>query len=231
MKWRHTFQVRITGVLALLLLIVIGVVYFAVKAATNHAVENQAQVQLQTGTRVFERLLELRGRRLRYGVDWLVVDAQFRQAVISGDSQQILEALRQHGTGTRGSELFVLGAEGTVIASTLGAIAEHEHFPYDRALRMALRQNKSMLIVALKGQPYLLVQGQVLTPMHMNRVVMAFRMDDLFASELRSMSNLEVSFLTLQDGRAGSCSALSRTFSGRPSSPPCATRPGARCHS
>ncbi|WP_097134924.1 MULTISPECIES: bifunctional diguanylate cyclase/phosphodiesterase [unclassified Pseudomonas] len=203
MKWRHTFQVRITGVLALLLLIVIGVVYFAVKAATNHAVENQAQVQLQTGTRVFERLLELRGRRLRYGVDWLVVDSQFREAVISGDSRAILEALRQHGTGTRGSELFVLGAEGTVIASTLGAIAEREHFPYDRALRTALRQNKSMLIVALKGQPYLLVQGQVLTPMHMNRVVMAFRMDDLFASELRSMSNLEVSFLTLQDGRAG----------------------------
>ena len=55
MKWRRTFQARIVGVLALLLLVLIGAVYFAVKTATTHAVEKQAQLQLKIGTRVFGR--------------------------------------------------------------------------------------------------------------------------------------------------------------------------------
>jgi len=203
MNWRHTFQARITGVLALLLLVLVGTVYFAVQSATTHAVENQAQAQMKTGTQVFERLLELRGRRLQYGADWLAVDSEFIEAVASGDSGQILDALRQHGTGIHGSELFVLGLDGAVMASTLAAIPPGEPFPYDPALRQARRNNQGMLIVALKGQPYLLVQRPVLAPLPIARVVMGFRMDDRFARELRSMSNLEVSFLTLHEGQAG----------------------------
>lgn len=33
MKWRHTFQTRIAGVLALLLLVVVAATYFSVKTA------------------------------------------------------------------------------------------------------------------------------------------------------------------------------------------------------
>jgi len=64
-------------VLALLLLLVVAATYFAVKAATSRAMENQARVQLKTGTQVFERLLDLRGRRLQYGLDWLTADGSF----------------------------------------------------------------------------------------------------------------------------------------------------------
>src|SRR5471032_3425125 len=92
MKWRHTFQTRIAGVLALLLLVVVAATYFAVKAATTRAVENQAQVQLETGSQVFERLLDLRGRRLQYGLNWLTADLPFRQAVAEGDPAEILAA-------------------------------------------------------------------------------------------------------------------------------------------
>ncbi|WP_200813826.1 hypothetical protein, partial [Mycobacterium avium] len=96
MRWRHTFQTRIAGVLALLLLVVVAAVYFAVKTATNRAVENQAQVQLETGSQVFERLLDLRGRRLQYGLNWLTADLPFRQAVAEGEPAAILAALRRH---------------------------------------------------------------------------------------------------------------------------------------
>ena len=37
MTWRHTFQTRIAGVLALLLLVVVAATYFAVQAATSRA--------------------------------------------------------------------------------------------------------------------------------------------------------------------------------------------------
>ncbi|MBH3425988.1 putative bifunctional diguanylate cyclase/phosphodiesterase [Pseudomonas gessardii] len=203
MKWRHAFQARLAGVLALLLLVVVGAVYFAVKVATTHAVENQAQVQLETGSRVFERLLDLRGRRLQYGLDWLTVDAQFRRAVAAGEPAQILAALRHHGSGIRASEVFVLGLDGQVIVSTLAGVPAQQVFPYAQALRHARRNSLQMLIVALAGQPFLLVQEEVLDPLPIARVVMGFSMDEAFAAELRSLSNLEVSFMSVDQGQPG----------------------------
>ncbi|UII72606.1 EAL domain-containing protein [Pseudomonas sp. HN11] len=202
-RWRHTFQTRIAGVLALLLLVVVGATYFAVKTATTRAVQNQAQVQLQTGSQVFERLLDLRGRRLQYGLDWLTADLPFKQAVAEGKTVPILAALRRHGTGTRSSEVFVLGLDGKVMVSTLPILTRGQFFPYDDALRHARRTGLQMLIVALDGRPYLLVQDEVLDELPIARIVMGFPMDKLFASELRSMSNLEVSFLSVQNGTPG----------------------------
>ncbi|WP_460150021.1 putative bifunctional diguanylate cyclase/phosphodiesterase [Pseudomonas sp. S3_A03] len=203
MTWRHTFQTRIAGVLALLLLVVVAATYFAVKTATTRAVENQAQVQLNTGRQVFERLLDLRGRRLQYGLGWLTADGPFKQAVAAGNPAKVLAALRRHGTGIRSSEVFVLGLDGDVMVSTLALFTRGQTFPYRDALRQARRSGLQMLIVAMDGRPYLLVQDQVLDPQPIARVVMGFPMDTLFANELRSMSNLDVSFLSVQAGRPG----------------------------
>lgn len=203
MRWRHTFQTRIAGVLALLLLVVVAAVYFAVKTATNRAVENQAQVQLETGSQVFERLLDLRGRRLQYGLNWLTADLPFRQAVADGEPDAILATLRRHGTGLSSSEVFVLGLDGRVMVSTLPALTSGQAFPYNDALRQARRSGLQMLIVALDGRPFLLVQQEVVDPAPIARVAMGFPMDEIFASELRSMSNLEVSFISTQHGQPG----------------------------
>ncbi|AJP50744.1 putative bifunctional diguanylate cyclase/phosphodiesterase [Pseudomonas simiae] len=203
MRWRHTFQTRIAGVLALLLLVVVAATYFAVKTATTRAVENQARVQLQTGSQVFERLLDLRGRRLQYGLDWLTADLPFKHAVAEGKTGPVLAALRRHGTGIRSSEVFVLGLDGKVMVSTLPIFVRGQSFPYDDALRHARRTGLQMLIVALDGRPYLLVQREVIDDLPIARVVMGFPMDKLFASELRSMSNLEVSFLSVQNDTPG----------------------------
>ncbi|MBA1297262.1 putative bifunctional diguanylate cyclase/phosphodiesterase [Pseudomonas carnis] len=203
MHWRHTFQTRIAGVLALLLLVVVAATYFAVHAATTRAVENQADVQLNTGRQVFERLLDLRGRRLQYGLDWLTADGPFKQAVAGGRTVPILEALGTHGTGVSSSEVVVLGLDDRVMVSTLLVQTRGQLFPYADALRKARRSGQQMLIVAMAGRPYLLVQKDVLGPVPIARVVMGFPMDTQFAHELRSMSNLEVSFLSVQDGHLG----------------------------
>ena len=202
-QWRHTFQTRIAGVLALLLLVVVAATYFAVKTATTRAVENQAEVQLDTGRQVFERLLDLRGRRLQYGLDWLTADGPFKQAVARGETVPILEALGRHGTGVSSSEVVVLGLDDKVMVSTLLELKPGQSFPYAEALRKARRSGLQMLIVAMAGRPYLLVQKDVFDPAPIARVVMGFPMDTQFAHELRSMSNLEVSFLCVQDGHVG----------------------------
>lgn len=80
-KLRNSFQARVACVLIVLSLVVIGALYFSVKAATRSAVHGQALAQLEVGTRVFERLLDTRGRRLADGVQLLAADFGFRDAV------------------------------------------------------------------------------------------------------------------------------------------------------
>ncbi len=48
---RSSFQARIAVVITLLLLVVVGALYFSVKVATNEAVQSQARAQRYTGFR------------------------------------------------------------------------------------------------------------------------------------------------------------------------------------
>ncbi|WP_338572381.1 EAL domain-containing protein [Pseudomonas canadensis] len=203
MKLRSSFQARVASVLILLSLVVIGALYFSVKAATSSAVRGQALAQLEVGTRVFERLLDVRGRRLADGVQLLAADFGFRDAVASGDSATMRSVLLNHGKRINASDMILLGMDGKVLASTLEEVPEGSTFRYDQALREARRNGQAMLIVPLPGKPHLLVEASVLAPLPIARVVMGFSMDGAFADELRSLSNLEVSFLAIDHDRPG----------------------------
>ncbi|WP_122462513.1 bifunctional diguanylate cyclase/phosphodiesterase [Pseudomonas viridiflava] len=204
MNLKVSFQARIAGVLIALLLIVVCAVYFAVKVATGDAVRTQAQAQLEVGSRVFERLIDLRGKRLRDAVQLLSADFGFRDAVASSDSSTIRSVLLNHGKRINASDMFLLGMDGVVIASTVPDVPEGSKFVYDQALRTAKRSGQSVLIVPGGGTPHLLVESTVLAPLPIGRVVMGFTIDSDIAEELHSLSGLEVSFLTIEDGKAGS---------------------------
>ena len=197
MKLRNSFQARIAGVLIMLLLIVVVAVFLAVKAATQDAVRKQAQAQLEVGTRVFEGLLEMRGKRLRDAVQLLSTDFGFRDAVASADAATIRSVLLNHGARINANDMFLLGMDGKVLSSTVAQIPEGSPFPYTQALRDLKAHNQSMLIVPLQGKPHLLVESTVLAPLPIARVVMGFSMDDDLAQELRSLSGLQVSFLSV----------------------------------
>ncbi|KTC63548.1 hypothetical protein AO262_04345 [Pseudomonas fluorescens ABAC62] len=203
MKLRNSFQARVASVLILLLMVVIGALYFSVKAATNSAVRSQAMDQLEVGARVFERLLDSRGRRLADGVQLLAADFGFRDAVASGDSATMRSVLLNHGKRINANDMILLDMDGKVLASTLGDVPEGSTFRYDQSLREARRNRQAMLIVPLQGKPHLLVEASVLAPLPIARVVMGFSMDGAFAEELRALSNLEVSFLAIDKDQPG----------------------------
>ena len=212
MKLRNSFQARISLFLALLLLLVIGAVYFAVKAVTITVASDQAQEQLKTGTRVFERFMDLRWRRIQYGLNWLTNDSDFREATINGSPSLIERALQEFEASLHGSELFVLDLDGNIITSTLKGLPAGQAFPYAKALRLARRNTQTMVIGILAGRPYMLVQGVVLGPLPVVRVVSGMPMDDVFAHELSSLSNLEVSFMTVKPGESGILSSTQPDF-------------------
>lgn len=203
MKTLNSVQWRISSVLVLSLLVVIAAVTLAVKLATADAVQAQAHQQLEVGGRVFERLLDMRGRRLRDGVQLLAADFGLRDAISSADAATIRSALFNHGGRIGASDAVLLNMDGTVMASTHSTFIEGEPFPYDQALRDARKHNQSVVIVAWEGVPVLLVDAVVSAPLPIARVVMGFTMDESFAQELHALSNLQVSFLTIEGRQAG----------------------------
>ncbi len=208
MKQRNSFQARIAGVLILLLLVVVGSLYFAVKVATAEAVKQQASQQLAVGVRVFERLLDVRSRQIRDAVQVLSSDFGFKDAVASDDTATISSVLGNHGKRIDATEVLLLALDGTIKATAVGdggtnAFTPGIAFRYSRELAEARRNKQSALIVSINHEPHLLVEAQVLAPIPIARVVMGFRMDDALASELRSLTNLDVSFLAIENNTPG----------------------------
>nr|MBP8184755.1 diguanylate cyclase [Pseudomonas sp.] len=203
MKISHSFQTRIATVLILLLLVVVGALYFAVQVATAAAVKQQAVAQLGLGVRVFERLLDSHGRQLRDALQVLSADFGFKDAVASNDAATIRSVLANHGARIGASNVLLLGLDGRVLASSVDSFAAGSPFRYSQQLLQARQLGQSKLIVALHGEAHLLVEAPVLAPLPIARVVMGFRMDQAFARELRELTNLEVSFVAFDQGRRG----------------------------
>lgn len=201
MKRSLSFHARLSGVLAAFLLVVIGALYFSVRLVTESAVSTQAADRLESGLRVFERLIDMRGRQLRDGVQVLAADFGFKDAVTSGDTLTLQSVMANQAARINASEAMLLGLDGAVLASSLPSAVPGDHFRYAAELREARQQGQTMLVVSLDHQAHLLVEAEVRAPLPIARVVMGFVMDEALANELKQLTGLEVSFLAKEGGR------------------------------
>lgn len=201
MKRSLSFHARLSGVLAAFLLVVIGALYFSVRLVTESAVSTQAADRLESGLRVFERLIDMRGRQLRDGVQVLAADFGFKDAVTSGDTLTLQSVMANQAARINASEAMLLGLDGMVLASSLPSAVPGDHFRYAAELHEARQQGQTMLVVSLDNQAHLLVEAEVRAPLPVARVVMGFVMDEALANELKQLTGLEVSFLAKEGGR------------------------------
>ena len=177
-----------------LLIVVLGAVFVAVYSATNLFAERQAQSQLELGAKVFSRILEMQAEKLASATDILVADYGFREAVASGDLPTIRSALMNQANRIGADEALFLDSNGAIQVS--GSTAEGA----DQLQLAAVQElNSNALIVIIGSKAYLLVEALVMAPVVIGQVAMAFHLDAALAEEMKRLSGLEVSFITLQD--------------------------------
>ncbi|MDP3365351.1 MAG: cache domain-containing protein, partial [Pseudomonas sp.] len=187
---RSSFQARIAGVLILLLLVVIGALYVAVKAATDAAVRAQAQEQLNVGSLVFEQLLALRSDQLQQAAQVLAADFGFKEAVASGDAPTIRSALANQGARINADAVFLLGLDGSLQVSTDPGIDAEALARLDGQLQLPRRDGPRLFLLPIGRQIYLLVDATVSAPLPIARVLMGFAVDHEFALQLRELTHL-----------------------------------------
>ncbi|MBD9484476.1 EAL domain-containing protein [Pseudomonas sp. PDM14] len=201
MTFSNSFQTRIASVLILLLLVVISALYFAVKAATGVAVHNQLREELGTGGRVFEQLLEVRGRQLHDAVQVLAADFGFKDAVASGDRDTIGSALANHGARINADVTLLLGLDGSLLASSAEQVDAAEATRLAQQMAEQGRSGAPVSLLPINGEVYLLVEASIKAPLPIARVVMGFHVDSAFAAELRELTHLELTLVSIEDGK------------------------------
>lgn len=201
MRLSNSFQARIACVLILLLLVVIGALYFAVKVATGAAVQAQAREELDIGGRVFERLLESRSRQLHDAVQVLAADFGFKEAVASGDEETIRSALGNSGARINAGAVMLLGMDGKLQVSTAGQLGNDSSARLAELMQEHQRNGGQGLLQPIDDDIYLLVEANVTAPIPIARVVMGFRLDADFASEMRELTHLDMSLVATQAGK------------------------------
>ncbi|WCD78920.1 MULTISPECIES: bifunctional diguanylate cyclase/phosphodiesterase [Pseudomonas] len=201
MRLSNSFQARIACVLILLLLVVVSALYFAVKVATGAAVQAQAREELDIGGRVFERLLESRSRQLHDAVQVLAADFGFKEAVSSGDEETIRSALGNSGARINAGAVMLLGMDGKLQVSTAGRVGSDSSARLAELMQEHQRNGGQGLLQPIDDDIYLLVEANVTAPIPIARVVMGFRLDADFASEMRELTHLDMSLVATQAGK------------------------------
>ncbi|TWC34638.1 diguanylate cyclase/phosphodiesterase [Pseudomonas sp. SJZ079] len=196
---RSSFQARIASVLILLLAVVVGALYFSVQTATNAAVRSQAGEQLEIGTRVFEQLLDVRGRQLHDAVQVLAADFGFKAAVASGDTATIGSALANHGARINAGVVMLLGLDDRLQVSTDSRITEQTAARLSTQVRQRQREGVQVFLMPIADTIYLLVEATVSAPLPIARVMMGFQVDQTFARELRELTHLELTLVASQN--------------------------------
>jgi len=166
----------------------------SVLLATNSSVERQAQEKLDIGKRVFEQLMLDRGQQLFNSAEVLTADFGFKGAVAQGDRGTILSVLENHGARIGADLMMLASLEGELIARTDSSTLSSNSFPFIDLLPKAESDGGLMTVAMLDGKAYQLVILQVAAPRPVAWASMGFLLDQSLANQLKSLTNLEVSY-------------------------------------
>lgn len=195
----NRLQWRIALWFALILLTVqAGGLYLFAQIGRASALDT-VRAELETGERVFARLLEQRRDQLTLAARVLAADYGFRSALLSRDRDTIESALQNHGSRIDASLMQLVGLDEQLIA----------RYPEDSAvvaarlpqlIEAARRDGAASGFETVAGRLQQLVVVPVMAPVPVAWVVIGFVIDDEFAADLRRLTGLEVSFVLETDG-------------------------------
>jgi diguanylate cyclase (GGDEF)-like protein len=186
-------QTRIIIFFVALLALVQVAAFWFVNAANSNNAHAKIEEELDVGQRVFARLLDQNADKLKLSARVLAADFAFREAIATHDTGTIASVLSNHGARIGADAMVFVDLEGNVISDTLRPGGQTRRFEYP-ALLEANKNDATASMEVLDGRGFQLVAVPVLAPLPIGWVVMGFAVDDAMARDLRTLTELEVSF-------------------------------------
>ncbi|WP_201748113.1 putative bifunctional diguanylate cyclase/phosphodiesterase [Aquabacterium fontiphilum] len=191
----HRLQTRIVAMFLGLLLIIQAVSYWFVQRSVDANARRAIQAELQTGEKVFLRLLEQNNERLAQATRVLASDYGFRAAIASNDAETMLSALENHGERIDASLALFADPEFRLQAATGEQPARFLEAVRRYALSADHDGTQRHQVELIDGQPYQIVAVPVRAPAVIGWVGMAFRLDANLLRDMQNLSGLDVALM------------------------------------
>ena len=164
------------------------------------SVRETASAEVASGSKAFERLLELDAQRLIEGARLLSADTTFRETAATADRSTLGPALAKHGKRIGSAVMLLIDPDRQVVAGTLAGEIGHR-FSQPKLLDRASARQQASALVSVGGQFYHLVVVPLLSPSQPTVWIAAgIRIDDKMAQEMRSLTGLDVTLLSRPAG-------------------------------
>jgi adenylate cyclase len=178
-----------------------SVTYLVVRRANREHALAQIESSLRAGTQVFKKLIDQRNQQITSAAAILSRDHAFLEAFAGADQDRAttlsaLESLR----GRINADLILIASlKNQLLFDTrrldLGSIA----FPFPKLLNQAETDGSAYAFVILDQKLYAMAATPLLAPDPIAWLCPAFHIDDQFAREIKTYSDLEISFLNPTD--------------------------------
>jgi diguanylate cyclase (GGDEF)-like protein len=187
-----------------LVLILLGMVvllqassYIATRTVIRDAVIDDVYRELDRGGSLFSQLMTTRARQLAQSVNVLTDDFGFKQAVASRERATIRSALTNHAARVDADLALVIDLDGKLAASSGELSAErYEMFAELKASLAGGGTRYAPLVI--DGTLYQVVFSPINAPVRIGTAGIGFEIDQALSDHLKSLTDLDVSFL-LQD--------------------------------
>ncbi len=202
MRWQELFSprrlsTRIVGISLLLLLVVQGAGFSAIQISIDGNVRRSVAQELETGERIWRRLLQQKAEALVQAARVLAADYGFRSALgPDGDVETLSSALENVGDRIGAGVSAFVDTKMQLRAlhspdADLGSPEELGAIAAGLANSMQDRQ-----VAMLNGRPVQFVAVPVRAPALLGWVVMGFPVDQSIVDDMRVLAGLEVAIVS-----------------------------------
>lgn len=192
---RNSLSFRIVVFFVGLLAGVLVLTFALVTAANLTISRNTAASELQTGERVFRRLLDTRSAQLAQAASVLSLDYGFKQTIALGERNTLRSALQNQGDRIHAQLVMLSGLDNRIQADTVRPEREGKPYPFTGLLAQANEHGSAGDLEWVDGQLYELVVVPVKAPVVIAWVTMGFAVDDTVAKEMSGLLGMHVTLL------------------------------------
>ncbi|MCB1646726.1 MAG: EAL domain-containing protein [Pseudomonadales bacterium] len=161
---------------------------------TSRFTGEQVDQTIEAATRTFSQLLETRETQLITSAELLTADFGFKQAVATQDAPTINSALFNHSARVDADLMFLTDLRGDLKATTHPELQPGESFPHPELIRSAADDGGAVSFVRVADDLYQIVILPVRAPRPIAFAGVGFKLDEQIAAELKTLTNLEVTF-------------------------------------
>lgn len=159
----------------------------------------QARQALDVASRVFQEALSNRATQLGNSVRLVASDFGFRQAVALREQDTISSVLENHGSRIDAALTVLLSPQGELIASSGQNISQAQMSQLFKDMRLSGQDSVSD-IVHVGTNAYQMVMVPVKAPQLIAWVAMGFALDAGLATQIKALTDLDISFVFSQTG-------------------------------